>query len=141
MSQLKLAAMICHSLAIIPMFIGGLIYATRDSYLSYHATATAYAWQDLAPGVQVLIQAMLNGAGSLMLLISIILLILLFIPFRNNERWSFWVIPVMGISTILSTIRAALLVATNTPSNPPWHWLLIIICLFTSGLFLSYKSN
>lgn len=140
MTWSKTAAMVCHGLAILPMFIGGLIYATRDSYLSYHAKATTYVWQELAPGLQILFKAMLNGAGSLMLLTALTLILLLIIPFRQNERWCFWAIPLIGISAMLTTIRAGVLVDINTPSNPPWMWLLIVISLFISGLFLSYKK-
>lgn len=140
MTRLKIAAMICHGLAIFPMLVGGIIYAIRDSYLPYHAAATTYAWHELAPGVKILFQAMLNGAGSLMLLTALTLILLLIIPFRQNERWCFWAIPIIGISAMLTTIRAGVLVDINTPSNPPWVWLLIVICLFISGLFLSYKK-
>lgn len=140
MTRLKIAAMICHGLAILPMLVGGIIYAIRDSYLPYHAAATAYTWNELAPGVKILFQAMLNGAGSLMLLTALTLILLLMIPFRQNERWCFWAIPLIGISAMLTTIRAGVLVDINTPSNPPWVWLLIVICLFISGLFLSYKK-
>jgi len=140
MSRLKTAAMICHGLAILPMFVGGLIYVIRDSYLSYHAKATTYAWQELTPGVQILFKAMLNGAGSLMLLTALTLILLLIKPFRQNESWCFWAIPLIGVSAILTTIRAAVLVDLNTPANPPWLWLLLVIGLFMSGMFLSYKK-
>ncbi|MDX2369080.1 MAG: hypothetical protein QNK36_11865 [Colwellia sp.] len=140
MTRFKTAAMFCHGLAIFPMLVGGLIYATSESYMTYHVAATTYAWQELAPGVQVLFRAMLNGAGSLMLLTALTLILLLIIPFRQNQRWCFWAIPLIGISAMLTTIRAAVLVDINTPSNPPWLWLLIVIGLFTSGLFLSYKK-
>ena len=140
MIRSKTAAMICHGLAILPMLVGGFVYAIRDSYMTYHAAATTYAWQELAPGVQILFRAMLNGAGSLMLLIALILILLLTIPFRNNERWCFWAIPLIGLSAILTTIRAALLVEQNTPANLPWLWLLLVIGLFLSGLFLSYRK-
>ncbi|MBL4900645.1 MAG: hypothetical protein JKX76_13610 [Colwellia sp.] len=136
----KTVALICHSLAILPMLVGGLVYAIRDRYMSYHAAATTYAWQDLEPGVQVLFQAMLNGAGSLMLLTALTLILLLMIPFKQNEKWSFWAIPLIGISAILITLRAAMLVDLNTPANPPWEWLLLVIILFISGLFLSFKK-
>lgn len=132
--------MVCHGLAIFPMFVGGLVYTLRDSYLPYHAAATSYAWHELAPGVRILFQAMLNGAGSLMLLTALTLILLLMIPFRRNERWCFWAIPLIGISAMLITIRSAVLVDLLTPSNPPWLWLLIVIGLFISGLFLSYKK-
>jgi hypothetical protein len=135
------AAMICHGLAISPMLVGGLLYTIRDSYFSYHAAATTIAWQDLEPGVQVLFLAMLNGAGSLMLLTALSLILLLIIPFRRGEQWCFWAIPLIGVSAILTTIRAAVLVDINTPANPPWLWLLIVIGLFISGLLLSYKNN
>lgn len=140
MTWSKTAAMVCHSLAISPMLVGGLVYATRDSYLPYHAAATTYAWNELAPGVQTLFIAMLNGAGSLMLLTALTLILLLIIPFRQNERWCFWAIPLIGISAILITVRAAVLVDLTTAANPPWQWLFIVIGLFTSGLFLSYKK-
>jgi hypothetical protein len=65
---------------------------------------------------------------------------LLIIPFRQNQRWCFWAIPLIGISAMLITIRAAVLVDLNTPANPPWLGLLIVIGFFTSGLFLSYKK-
>jgi hypothetical protein len=140
MTKLKIAAMVCHSLAILPMLVGGLVYTLSKSYLPYHAAATSYAWHELTPGVQVLFQAMLNGAGSLMLLTALTLIVLLIIPFRQNERWCFWVIPFIVISAMLITIRSAVLVDLNTPSNPPWFLLLIIIGLFISGLLLSYKK-
>lgn len=136
----RTVALICHSLAISPMLVGGLVYAIRDSYMSYHAAATTYSWQELEPGVQVLFRAMLNGAGSLMLLTALTLILLLMIPFRKNERWSLWAIPLIGISAILITLRAAVLVDLNTPANPPWEWLLLVIVFFISGLFLSFKK-
>jgi len=140
MTRFKTAAIFCHGLAISPMLVGGLLYAIRDSYFPYHAAATTYAWHELAPGVQVLFQSMLNGAGSLMLLTALTLILLLAIPFRQNERWCFWAIPLIGISAILTTIRAAVLVDISTPADPPWLWLLIVIALFISGLFFSYKK-
>jgi hypothetical protein len=140
MTWSKRAAMVCHSLAISPMLFGGLVYAIRDSYLPYHAAATTYAWHELEPGVQTLFLAMLNGSGSLMLLTALTLILLLIIPFRQNQRWCFWAIPLIGISAMLITIRAAVLVDLNTPANPPWLGLLIVIGFFTSGLFLSYKK-
>lgn len=140
MTRPKIVAMICHSLAILPMVVGGLVYAISDRYMSYHAAATTYDWQELDAGMQTLFLAMLNGAGGLMLLISLTLILLLIIPFRQNERWSFWAIPLIGISAILITIRAAVLVDLNTAANPPWQWLLLVIGFFLSGLFLSYKK-
>ncbi|MFT7007665.1 MAG: hypothetical protein ACJAXJ_002194 [Colwellia sp.] len=140
MTWSKTAALVCHSLAISPMLLGGLVYAIRDSYLPYHAAATTYAWHELEPGVRTLFLAMLNGAGSLMLLTALTLILLLIIPFRQNQRWCFWAIPLIGISAMLTTIRAGVLVDLNTPANPPWLGLLIVIALFTSGLVLSYKK-
>ncbi len=140
MTWSKTAAMVCHGLAISPMLMGGLVYAIRDSYMPYHAAATTFVWQELEPGVQILFRAMLNGAGSLMLLTALTLILLLIIPFRQNERWCFWAIPLIGISAMLITIRAGILVELNTPANPPWLWLLPVIGLFISGCFLSYKK-
>jgi hypothetical protein len=75
-----------------------------------------------------------------MLLTALTLILLLIIPFRQNDRWCFWAIPLIGISAMLTTIRAGVLVDLNTPANPPWLGLLIVIALFTSGLVLSYKK-
>jgi len=140
MNSSKTAALICHCVAILPMLVGGLIYTLSSSYMSYHAQATSQTWQQLAPGVQVLFQAMLNGAGSLMLLTSLIMILLLAIPFKKNEKWSFVAIPAIGISALLITIRAAVLVDYHTSANPPWLWLLPLVGLFMVGFFLSYKE-
>lgn len=137
----KATAMICHGVAIFPMLVGGLVYAISNSYMSYHAAATNQMWQELAPGIQILFRAMLNGVGSLMLLTALTLILLLTIPFRQNQRWSFLAIPVIGICALLITIRAAILVDLNTAANPPWLWLLPMIGFFVIGLFLSYKNT
>ncbi|WP_114326063.1 hypothetical protein [Candidatus Colwellia aromaticivorans] len=137
----KTAALICHSLAISPMFVGGLVYAIQNSYMSYHAAATNHSWHELSPGVQILFRAMLNGSGSLMLLTALTLILLLIIPFKQDQRWCFWAIPLIGISAMLITIRAAVEIDLMTPGDPPWEWLLLVIGLFISGLFLSLKNS
>jgi len=140
MIEHKTSAMLCHGLAISPMLIGGMVYSIRDSYMPYHAAATTYQWHELEPGIQVLFRAMFNGAGSLMLLTALTLILLLSIPFRQNQRWSLWAIPLIGIGAMLTTIRGAVLVDLNTAANPPWLGLLVIIALFCSGLFFSFRK-
>lgn len=135
--QSKNIALVCHSLAILFMLVSGVVYALHNSYMSYHAAATAYSWHELSLGVQVLFQALINGAGSFMLLIALILILLLIIPFRQNQRWSLWAIPFIGTSAMLITLRAAIMVERNTQGNPPWEWLLVVISLFGIGLFFS----
>ena len=136
----KKVSFICHALAATLMLIGGLVYFMREAYLPYHADATNHAWGSLEPGIQILFQAMLNGAGGLMIAIALTLIILLSIPFRRGEKWSYWVIPFIGICAMLTTLRSTLLVEMSTAAHPPWIILLVVTALFLVGLIFSLVS-
>ena len=68
MNSYKKASITFYILAILPMVAGGLVYSLRQQFMPYHAAAAGRAWEELDHGLQVLILACINGAGSLMLI-------------------------------------------------------------------------
>jgi hypothetical protein len=67
--------------------------------------------------------------------------LLLFIPFRKGERWSYYSIPLIGFMVAGSSLCATLYVAANTPANPPWIAAAVSMILLFIGLLLSLGAH
>lgn len=132
------SATIIYALALIPMYIGGIVYASLNQFMPYHAVAVGHEWQELETGTQMLILAALNGAGGLIFMVAIAMTALLLIPYKRRERWALYALPLLGISTMLIGLRSALLVDMNTPANPPWFVFIIVIALLCVAALLSF---
>lgn len=137
----KTLATICHAIGLMPMYIGGALYSTRSEYMPYHAIATGRSWDSLEPGLQTLYLATINGAGNLILSLAFALTLILAIPFQQGQRWSFWALPLIGVSAMVGGMLPAISVDLNTPADPPWQVFLVVITFFILGLFLSLKST
>lgn len=127
--------------ALIPMYIGGLLYAIIREFMPYHADAIGRSWSELDQPLQILIIAALNADGGLILCNAVAMTILLTIPFKRGELWASWAITAMGSATMLTVIRSAIHVDMQTPANPPWFLLLIVIALLIAALIFSIKAN
>jgi hypothetical protein len=110
----------CYSVAALLALAVGVRYLLRREFMPYHATAAGAAWSDLAPGLRVLILALIRGVGGGFLALGIALSVLLLGPFRDGDRWAQWAIPVIGFSAALPTLLGVHLIRTRTPARPPW---------------------
>ncbi|NRB37733.1 MAG: hypothetical protein HRU20_04600 [Pseudomonadales bacterium] len=135
------AATILYSIALLPIYIGGLVYSCLNQFMPYHAVAVGHEWHELETGTQMLILAALNGAGSLMLTMAMVMTLLLLIPYKKAERWALIALPLLGLSTMLIVLRSALLVDLNTPANPPWFVLIIIMVFIAIAAGLTAKPT
>lgn len=141
MPNSKKIAFSCYVIALIPMYIGGMVYSLLSEYMPYHAIAVGHQWSELEPGLQLLILEALHGAGNLIIIVALAMSVLLAIPFRRGERWSYWSIPLMGCAAMLSGLSAAIKIDMNTPANPPWFVLVLVILLLITGLFFSLRGS
>ena len=119
-----------YALAIAPIIIGGMVYASLNEFMPYHSDAVEQSWQSLSNGLQVLILACLNAAGGIMALLGILLMWILLKPFQQGQRWALIGIPTVGIAVMTVGMKSALMVNTLTPANPPWFIFLIVIAVF-----------
>lgn len=138
--KLKIA-FICHFLTVIVLFIFGLIYLFQARFMPYHAEAVGKQWPELAPGLQVLILALMKVVAGAWLAGASAMTLLLFFPFRKGERWSYYSIPLIGFLVSGSSLYATLYVSGNTPANPPWIAAAVSMVLLFVGFLLSLGSH
>lgn len=135
--RLKIA-FFCY-LVLLPLsIIFGLIYLFRPEFMPYHAVAVGQRWPEVDPAFQILIMALMRVVGGGFLATSCAIGILLFKPFRQGIRWSYWAIPVIGLIFSLSTLYATLYVTLNTPASPPLIPAALGTLLFVIGFVLSF---
>ena len=122
------------------MIIGGSVYSLINEFMPYHADAVGMPWQQLNPGIQLLLLACINGAGGLMVIIGVLLLLILRYSFAKGELWSFIAIPVTGFTTMAHGLAAALPIDQQTPAEPPLIIFVIVASLFIMGAIASWPS-
>lgn len=127
----------CYLLGSLILIILALIYLLRSEFMPYHAVAVGQSWVDIDPPFQILISALMKVTGGGWLASACSIGILLFIPFRKGMRWAYWAIPVIGLSTSLTSLYATIYVASNTPASPPWMAAMLGTILLVVGFIFS----
>lgn len=130
-----------YALALLPMYLGGIIYASTSQFMPYHAVAVGHDWQSLEPGIQTLILAALHAGGGLILIAAIVMSLILAIPFQQGHKWALNTVPIIGIGCMLIILRAAIYVDINTPAAPPWSVLVIIIAVLITAWIMSLQQH
>ena len=69
----------------------GVRYLRREAYLPYHAEVAGKSWDELDPGVQIIILGMLKIIGSGFATLGVTLLWLCF-ALHEGARWAPWAI-------------------------------------------------
>lgn len=146
MSIYKKISFILYLCAIVSGFICGLLYLFSNEFMPYHSMAVGLPWHGVNREFQILILALLKTTGGGWIGSSIAMGILLFIPFKNNERWANWTISVIGLCVSLSILAATVIIKYNTPANPPLvHNLItasiIVIALITGTIGINVENK
>lgn len=139
-SKLKIAFSF-HGLTVIILSIFGFVYLFQPQFMPYHADAVEMQWSELAPGLRVLILALMKVVAGAWLAGASAMALLLIFPFRKGERWSYFAVPLIGLLLSGSSLYATLYVRGNTPANPPWIAAAVSIVLLVAGLLLSLSSR
>lgn len=103
----------------------GVNYCTHEEFMPYHAEALQVSWEELGTTLfggrtQILLLALMDVAGGGMLALFVVLMTLILIPFRRDERWARILIPIAILALYVPTLIATLNVLTGTPATPPW---------------------
>jgi uncharacterized membrane protein len=130
-------AFTCFLLSMLTSIIFALTYLLRSEFMPYHAAAVGQSWAEVDPAFQILILALMKVAAGGWLAAAFATGILLFIPFRRGMRWAYFSIPIIGLSTSLTTLYASLYVARNTPASPPWMAAALATILLMVGFIFS----
>ena len=116
----------------------GILYLTTQRFMPYHRDALGVEWNELSNSHQGFIIGVIRGMGAGSTSISIAMILLLLIPFRRGERWSYWAIPFLGILFSLLTAYAAYTIDVRTPASTPWLATCGLASVYLLGAIVSY---
>lgn len=124
-------ALFVYIVNVIAFFAIGLSFELRTEFFSFHSDVIETAWNDVDAQSQILYLGMMRTEGAGYLASGVALAILLYIPFRKYEKWSYWAMTVIGTVEHLPTLLATYHVSSVTNASPPWLLsLLLILSLF-----------
>jgi hypothetical protein len=135
----KRLAGLSYGLTALVSLVLGILYLFRDSFMPYHADAVSRNWAEVEAANQVLISALMTVAGGGWLSVGILILVLLYFPFRNGRRWAVYALPGLILVFYVPNLWATLSVLRNTPASPPWYGNLIACLSAVVGLALYPK--
>jgi len=103
------------------MSIGfGVMLLFCKTLLPYHKKVITMTWEELRPGLQVLLQCFIKIAAAGFRVTGVAVLILLLIPFRQGHQWAHWAIPLLGIVFFSFSLYCAARQAIKTHVATPW---------------------
>jgi hypothetical protein len=131
----------CHLLATLLLIAFGILYTLRTEFMPYHSVAVGMQWAEVTPSFQLLILALMRVVGSSFLAFGLLVLILLFGPYRKGSKWAMVAIPASGLIVCSGTLYATLSIKFNTPASPPWVASIVAAMLLLSGFVLSLRQK
>jgi hypothetical protein len=121
--------------AVLLVALGGILfgvrYMRREAYLPYHAAVAGKSWNELDPGVQVIILGMLKIIGGGFATLGVTLLWLCFALYEG-ARWAPWAIltisavelgPMLYVAIRLRAFRPD----AQTPVRPTLAMMVLIV--------------
>ena len=138
--MMKLACF-CYGFNVVGLFLFGLIYTFNGEFLPFHSDAIQASWESLSQATQVLYLGMMKTEGAGLLSSALAIGILLYIPFKKREKWSYWAMAAIGIVEHVPGLIGAYNTSQATPASSPWQLSLLGIVLLIAGLILSLSSN
>jgi len=105
--------------------------------MPYHEVAIGKPWDEMGKEYRVLIIALMRVSGGGWLATSVGMLLLLLIPFRKGRYWSYFAIPAIGLSVLIPTLLATIIVKTQSTAVPPYILAAVLIGLLIIAIILS----
>ena len=138
--KIKLA-FFCYGFNVVGLFLFGLIYTFSNEFLPFHSEAIQASWESLDQSTQVLYLGMMKTEGAGFLSAAVAIGILMSIPFKKGETWSYWAMTVIGLVENVPGLIGAYNASQATPASSPWQLSLLGIILLIVGLILSLNNN
>ncbi len=98
----------------------GLLYATSQQFMPYHAEAVGTPWRDVDPGTQTLILALMKVAGGGWITLGFFCLVLSLAQLQSRSVVSRWVLPIGIVICYSASLAATWGVYQETGADTPW---------------------
>jgi len=125
---------IAYSLAIVISLLFSMIYATRKKIMPYHLKALETEWEAIEPNFRLMMRVLLNGGGFFALALTVSMIIMLAIPYKEGQEWAGYAIGLVGLIGTIPLTIIVYIVQSRTKGNPPLWLVLILNGLFFLGL-------
>ncbi len=133
--------LLLHTLPTVGLLLQGMVYLTTPRFMPYHSDALSVSWEELSVPYQGFMLGVIRGMGAGSFCIALALLIILLIPFRRGEIWSYWAVPLIGASFSCLTAYAAFTIDRQTPASTPWVATCLLALMYVSGGLFSWFPN
>jgi hypothetical protein len=117
------------------MFGIGLRYLAATQIMPHHLRILGVAWTDLTAPTRTLMLTLMKGTGLVGVCTAVALGVLLAIPFRRQEAWSYWAILLVGITALVPMLIGAVRVRRVTGVAVPW-WPHVVLLVSLGLAFL-----
>ncbi|MCC6275608.1 MAG: hypothetical protein IT569_07110 [Leptospiraceae bacterium] len=125
------------------LFFFGIVYVSSAKIMPYHQQVIGGTWENLTPKLQLLFISILKAAGTGFIVTAVSCFILLLIPFRKHQSWSFWTILLILNISNSSLTYITLNLALKTGVVTPWLFSLtgLLTTLLMVPVFITVKTN
>ncbi len=131
------AAAACYFLAVVFGFIFGLLYLITPRVFHYHEWVMGKKWNELDTRMQTLLLSMKRGIGGAILALAVALAAMTIFAFIPGQRWSYWIIPVVGIISFGTWLYTMVMDRGRTKARTPTVVPVTGIVLMVLGYILS----
>ena len=112
------------------------IFSTR--FLPFHEQAAGKSWENIDPGVQTVIRALMKVSGLGFLTVALLLLILPIINYFDHESLSQYLLPVIAFLYSLGLFFVNHQLAVQTKAKTPWKDSFYAAVFIGIGMVLSF---
>ena len=122
----------------------GLVYCFSGKMMPYHAQIIGKNWAELDGGIKVVILMLMQLYGVALIAWMLMCLVVLFIPFRQGERWANWTLFLANIVVYITTsffINFKIYLATNASTAWPLALAAMVLGLLAFLLSLGMEKD
>jgi hypothetical protein len=112
------------------------IFSTR--FLPFHEQAAGKSWENIDPGVQTVIRALMKVSGLGFLTVALLLLILPIINYFDHKSLFQYLLPVIAFLYCLGLFFVNHRLAVETTAKTPWKGSLYAAVFIGIGMVLSF---
>lgn len=134
--KLKVASVMLYVVSAGALF-WGLVYLFTPTIMPYHERFLGMAHEQLEPKVALLFLALIRVAGAAFLSIGIALVMLVTGPFSRGDKWTWWIILVMALLTLIPLLFITLNIGLYTP----WWAVGVMIILVIAAMVISKSPS
>ncbi len=137
----KSATGLCYGVTAAASLFMGLLYLLSPEFMPYHAAAIGQQWGEVTPELQVLLLALIRVAGGGFLSLAIVIMVLLYRPWRDGAQWALWLLPAAILAVHGPTLWATLSVTLHTPASAPWAGPMAAVIAALAGFSLDINRR